>query len=260
VRELAFPEDFRFGTATSAYQIEGAWDRDGKGASIWDRFVRRKGVIADGTAGDVTADHYHRFREDVGLMQRLGYRNYRFSVSWPRVFPEGSGKVNQRGIDFYDALVDALSENGIEPFVTLYHWDMPDSLERQGGWYRRSTADRFADFTEAVVRSLGDRVTYWMTINEPLVIMAEGHALGTTAPGRKNLLRVCHVGHNLLLAHGKSLQRIRALRPRPRRSACAAMPRILCRTRALAGTESCSCPGQVIADKLLRSVLEVLDV
>jgi beta-glucosidase len=210
---LAFPVDFRFGTATSAYQVEGAWNEAGKGLSIWDMFVRRKGAIADGSTGDVAADHYHRFRDDVALMRALGFRNYRFSISWPRVFPRGWGDVNPKGLDFYDALVETLRENGIEPFVTLYHWDMPDQLQREGGWYRRSSTDRFADFTETVVRRLGDRVTYWMPINEPFAIMAEGHALGTTAPGRKNLLKVHLVGHHLLLAHGKSLQRIKALRP-----------------------------------------------
>jgi beta-glucosidase len=214
--ELRFPDDFRFGTATAAYQVEGAWNEDGKGASIWDTFVRRAGTIADGTTGDVAADHYHRFREDVGLMRSLGYRCYRFSLSWPRVFPEGFGTVNQRGIDFYDALVDTLAASGIEPFVTLYHWDMPETLQKAGGWYRRETTDRFADFTETVVRAVGDRVTHWMPINEPFVITTEGHALGTTAPGKKSVPRAFTVGHNLLLAHGKSLQRIRALSPAAR--------------------------------------------
>ncbi|MGA2642543.1 MAG: GH1 family beta-glucosidase [Spirochaetia bacterium] len=210
---LTFPRDFLFGTATSAYQIEGAWNEDGKGPSIWDAFVRKRGAIADGTTGDVAADHYHRFREDVGIMRALGCGSYRFSISWPRVFPEGHGNVCVKGVDFYDALVDALRESGIEPFVTLYHWDMPERLQREGGWYRRATTDRFAEFTETVVKRLGDRVSFWMPINEPFAIMAEGHALGTAAPGKKNLLKAHLVGHNLLLAHGKSLQRIKSLRP-----------------------------------------------
>jgi beta-glucosidase len=208
-----FPADFRFGAATAAYQVEGAWNEDGKGPSIWDRFARLPGKVADGATGEVACDHYHRYPEDVEIMHRLGIRNYRFSVSWPRVVPDGVGPVNQRGLDFYRALVDSLLKNGIEPFVTLYHWDMPDALERAGGWYARATTDRFADFTQAVVRALGDRVTSWITINEPLVIMAEGHVQGITAPGHKSLLRAYRVGHNLLLAHGKSLQRIKALRP-----------------------------------------------
>jgi beta-glucosidase len=213
---LRFPEGFLFGTATAAYQVEGAWNEDGKGPSIWDVFARKKGVIADGSTGETAADHYHRFRGDVQIMKAMGCRAYRFSVSWPRVFPEGIGPVNPKGIGFYDALVDALLEAGIAPFITLYHWDMPQALQERGGWYRRETTDRFADFTEAVVRVLGDRVTHWMPVNEPFAIMAEGHVLGTTAPGRKNILRAYGVAHHLLLAHGRSVQRIRAHCPAAR--------------------------------------------
>lgn len=208
--KIKFPKDFRWGTATAAYQIEGAWNEDGKGVSNWDVFTHQKGKILDKSTGDIACDHYHLYRQDVALMKKLHYRNYRFSVSWPRIFPEGSGTVNPKGLDFYDRLVDELLKNGVEPFITLYHWDLPQRLEKAGGWYKRETAQRFADFTETVVKRLKDRVKYWITLNEPVVSFMNGYYEGDHAPGKHDWLRAFGVPHNLLLAHGLSLERIRA--------------------------------------------------
>ncbi|HEX3045806.1 MAG TPA: GH1 family beta-glucosidase [Bacillota bacterium] len=208
---LKFPEGFLWGTATSAYQIEGAYHEDGKGLSVWDVFARRPGKISDGSNGDLACDHYHKYREDIQLMKALKYPAYRFSISWPRIYPSGRGSVNQPGLDFYDRLVDELKNNGIEPFVTLFHWDLPDELEKIGGWFNRAVADYFADYTETVVKRLGDRVQYWVTLNEPFAVIAEGYVQGISAPGNKGYLKFAAAAHNLLFAHSLGLERIRAL-------------------------------------------------
>lgn len=209
--KISFPENFIWGTATSAYQIEGAWNEDGKGLSIWDVFAHQKGRILDGTTGDVACDHYHRYKEDIGLMKELGYKAYRFSISWPRVLPEGRGKINEKGLDFYKRLVDELLKNGIIPFVTLYHWDLPQTLHKEGGWYNRNTAFYFADYAERVVNALKDRVLYWITLNEPMVVYFLGYVIGQHAPGHKKFLKSFIVPHHLLLSHGLALERIRAI-------------------------------------------------
>src|SRR5690606_20292896 len=181
--ECPFPAGFLWGAATSAYQIEGAVGADARGESIWDRFVREPGRIDNGDTGDVACDHYHRWREDLQLMQRLGLRSYRFSVAWPRVMPTGKEPVNKAGLDFYDRLVDGLLAAGIVPLVTLYHWDLPAALQDRGGWTHRDTAYRFRDYAAAVFQRLGDRVERWLTVNEPYVAAILGHAFGVHAPG-----------------------------------------------------------------------------
>jgi len=213
VSTYRFPPDFVWGAATAAYQIEGAWDEDGKGESIWDRFCHTPGNIADGATGDVACDHYHRYREDIALTRRLGLRAYRFSTSWPRVLPAGRGPVNDRGLDFYDRLVDELAAADIEPFVTLYHWDLPQSLQDEGGWTRRETCGAFADYAARMVRRLGDRVRYWTTFNEPKVVMLNGHLTGGHPPGLRDPQAADLVGHHLLVAHGLAVQAIRATGP-----------------------------------------------
>ncbi len=207
---LKFPKGFRWGTATASYQIEGASREDGRGLSIWDTFCRKPGRILDGSNGDVACDHYHRYRTDVALMKKLGFTNYRFSVAWPRVFPDGSGRLNKKGLDFYDRLTDTLLSAGIEPFITLYHWDLPDALEKSGGWYNRETASRFSEFAGVVAGRLADRVRYWITLNEPVVSFMNGYRTGDHAPGYRHMFRSFGVPHNLLLAHGLGLQAVRA--------------------------------------------------
>jgi beta-glucosidase len=182
-QKITFPEDFVWGAATAAYQVEGAWNEDGKGESIWDRFAHTPGKIKDGETGDAACDHYYRWNKDVDLMQQLGLNAYRFSISWPRILPEGRGKVNEKGLDFYDELVDRLAEAKIEPFVTLYHWDLPQALQDEGGWGLRSTAEAFVDYAETVGRRLGDRVKHWITLNEPAVVTIIGHLRGEHPPG-----------------------------------------------------------------------------
>jgi beta-glucosidase len=208
-----FPDGFLWGAATSAYQIEGAWDEDGKGASIWDTFSHTPGRIADGSTGDVACDHYHRFREDVAMLGELGCTAYRFSVSWPRVLPDGAGAVNERGLDFYDALVDALREAGIVPMLTLYHWDLPQVLQDRGGWGSRETVDGFVRYAEVVAGRLGDRVPLWVTHNEPSVVAVDGHVLGEHAPGLRNEALGVRVAHHLLVSHGLAVPAIRASAP-----------------------------------------------
>ncbi len=206
---LKFPEDFILGAATSAYQIEGAWDEDGKGENIWDRFVRQPYRVMSGDRGDISADHYHHMPEDVALMKWLGLNSYRFSISWARILPEGRGRVNARGLDFYDRLVDQLLENEITPFVTLYHWDFPQALQDAGGWPNRDSANWFVDYSRVLFDRLGDRVRYWCTFNEPWVIAFLGYALGTMAPGICNYSQAYQTVHHLLLAHGKTVKLFR---------------------------------------------------
>ena len=199
---LRFPEGFVWGTASSAYQIEGAWNEDGRGLSIWDTFCRQPGKTWHGDCGDVAADHYHRYAEDVQLMSDLGLKAYRFSVSWPRVLPEGAGQVNPKGLDFYDRLVDALLAKGIEPYLNLYHWDLPQALEDRGGWPNRDTVQYFADYAQVVARRLGDRVSHWLTHNEPFVAAVVGYLFGEHAPGVQDPIAALAAGHHLLLSHG----------------------------------------------------------
>jgi beta-glucosidase len=205
-----FPEGFTWGAATAAYQIEGAAFEDGKGVSIWDTFCRQPGRILTGESGEVACDHYHRWREDVALMQRLGLQSYRFSISWPRVLPFGFGQPNPKGLDFYEGLVDALLAAGISPCVTLYHWDLPQALQDLGGWANRDTAARFADYADLVFGRLGDRVPRWITHNEPRVTAEYGHRAGVLAPGIRDLRITARTIHHLLLSHGLAVERFRA--------------------------------------------------
>ncbi len=210
---LPFPDGFIWGAATSSYQIEGGWDADGKGESIWDRFSREPGRIVNGDTGEIACDHYHRWKEDVGLMRRLGLQAYRFSISWPRVLPTGGGPINARGLEFYDHLVDELLAAGIQPFATLYHWDLPQALHESGGWPARDTCQAFADYASVVASRLADRVRFWITINEPRVVMYEGYTAGTHAPGIQDPAVGLRAAHHLLVAHGLATQALRAVHP-----------------------------------------------
>lgn len=208
---MPFPGDFVWGAATASYQIEGAASEDGKGLSVWDVFTRKPGAVWRGHNGDIACDHYHRFADDVALMRQLGLNAYRFSISWPRVLPEGTGRVNPAGLDFYDRLVDALLEAEVTPFVTLFHWDYPYELYCRGGWLNRDSADWFAAYATVVAERLGDRVKHWFTLNEPTVFVVMGHQDGVHAPGdRWQFSQALRITHHVLLAHGKSAQAIRA--------------------------------------------------
>lgn len=204
------PADFVWGVATAAYQIEGAVDVDGRSPSIWDTFGRVPGAIANGDTGDVACDHYHRWADDLGLIRELGVDAYRFSVAWPRVVPTGTGPVNPKGLAFYDRLVDELLAAGVRPFVTLYHWDLPQVLQDKGGWPVRDTAEAFADYAGAVAARLGDRVTDWTTVNEPLCVAWIGHLEGRMAPGIRDLRLAVDASHHVLLGHGLATQAIRS--------------------------------------------------
>ncbi|BCJ50634.1 beta-glucosidase [Actinoplanes sp. NBRC 14428] len=206
----SFPPDFLWGVSTAAYQIEGAVHEDGRGASIWDTFSHSPGRVRDGDTGDVACDHYHRWEEDVELLAELGVGAYRFSIAWPRVRPDGAGPVNGRGLDFYDRLVDGLLVRGIVPVPTLFHWDLPQALEDAGGWLARDTAERFAEYAAVVADRLGDRVARWITLNEPIVHLAQGYAFGTHAPGRELLMDALPAAHHLLLGHGLAVRALRA--------------------------------------------------
>jgi beta-glucosidase len=208
-----FPADFQWGFAASAYQIEGAANEDGRGPSVWDTFARVPGAIADGQSGEVADDHYHRYRDDVALMARLGARVYRCSVAWPRVQPAGSGAVNERGLDFYDRLIDALLDAGIRPLVNLFHWDLPQALQDGGGVANPEVVDRFQDYAELVAGRLGDRVTAWMTFNEPAVYAFLGHADGIHAPGLRDWPTALRVADNELRAHAAAGAAIRSIVP-----------------------------------------------
>ena len=204
-----FPSGFVWGVATSAFQVEGAHDVDGRGTSIWDTYAARPGIIEDGTNAQVACDHYYRYGEDVALMKYLGVGAYRFSIAWPRILPAGRGDVNAAGLDFYDRLVDRLLEARIAPWATLYHWDLPQALEDQGGWTNRATVDAFVELADVVSERLGDRVQHWMTHNEPWCVSMLGHAFGAQAPGRTNWRDALVVSHHLLLSHGRALPVIR---------------------------------------------------
>lgn len=205
-----FPAGFLWGAATSAYQIEGSPLADGAGPSIWQRFSHSPGLVKNGENGDVACDHYRRYEEDVRLMRDLGLNAYRFSVSWSRVLPEGRGRVNERGLDFYRRLVDALLANGIQPNVTLYHWDLPAALDDRGGWLNPDVADWFADYAAVMFEALDDRVEMWATLNEPWVVADGGYLHGALAPGHKNLFEAPIASHNLLRAHASAVQAYRA--------------------------------------------------
>jgi beta-glucosidase len=209
----SLPPDFIWGAATASYQIEGATREDGRGESVWDRFSATPGKVRGGDTGEVACDFYHRYRDDVQLMRELGLDAFRFSVAWPRVFPEGRGKLNTAGLDFYDRLVDTLLENEIEPFATLFHWDTPQALEDAGGWPVRATAEAFVDYAEAVVGRLGDRVRFWITHNEPWVVAWIGHSWGEHAPGRTSEADAVAAAHHLLLSHGWAVEAIRRAAP-----------------------------------------------
>src|SRR5882672_4127489 len=206
-----FPEGFRWGTATSAYQIEGATEADGRGPSIWDTFAKLPGKIQGGANADIACDHYHRYKEDVALMKALGVSTYRFSIAWPRLFPEGRGAPNPKGLAFYDRLVDELLANGIMPFATLYHWDLPQALQDRGGWESRDTVEAFADYAGFVAAKLGDRVGHFFTLNEMRTFIELGYGNGSFAPGLVlPKARLYQARHHAVLGHGLAVQAVRA--------------------------------------------------
>lgn len=210
---LSLPEGFVWGTATASYQIEGGVNLDGRAKSIWDTFSHTPGKVLNGDTGDVACDHYQRWAEDVALMKQLGVGAYRFSIAWPRILPQGTGQVNQPGLDFYSRLVDGLLEAGITPYVTLFHWDLPQALQDAGGWPSRSIVDAFAEYTDVVTRSLGDRVRHWITLNEPQVFTFMGYSVGGHAPGLTDHRLGVEASHNALLSHGKAVSIIRQNSP-----------------------------------------------
>jgi len=212
----AFPKGFFWGAATAAYQIEGAWNEDGKGESIWDRFAHTPGKIKNGDTGDVACDSYHRWRDDLALMRELNLNSYRFSLSWPRIQPAGVGSANPKGMDFYSRLVDALLEAKIRPLATLYHWDLPQKLEEAGGWPNRDTAWRFADYAALVARALGDRVADWILLNEAISFTTEGYLQGIKAPGRKSIHDALRATHTANLAQGLGFRAVKAAQPKSR--------------------------------------------
>jgi beta-glucosidase len=209
----SFPAEFVWGAATASYQIEGAANQDGRSESVWDRFAATPGKVRNGDNGAVACDFYNRYRDDIGLMRELGLDAFRFSVAWPRVLPDGRGRVNKAGLDFYDRLVDELLGNGIAPFVTLFHWDTPQVLEDAGGWPARATVDAFSEYVDAVSARLGDRVGHWITHNEPWVVSWVGHGWGHHAPGRESDADALATAHHLLLSHGRAVEILRANSP-----------------------------------------------
>ena len=211
---MSFRKDFVWGAATASYQIEGAWNEDGKSPSIWDEFTHRGGKIEDQSTGDIACDHYHRYKEDVKLMAELGLKAYRFSVAWTRILPDGTGKINEKGLDFYSKLVDELLKYNITPYVTLYHWDLPYCLQLKGGWTNPESPLWFEEYAKAVVQCFGTRVKNYITFNEPSVFMGCGCSLGEHAPGYQLSTRdLLHMGHNIHLAHGRAVKVIRELAP-----------------------------------------------
>ena len=215
-RDLAslLPPDFTLGVATSAFQIEGALDEDGRGPSGWDVFAAKPGSIVEDQSPAVSCDHYHRMPEDVALMKELGIDSYRFSLSWSRIQPSGTGPVNRTGLDFYDRLIDLLLASGISPMATLYHWDTPLPLDQAGGWMNRDTAYRLGEFAAIAAEAFGDRVTRWVTVNEPATVTTNGYALGMHAPGEALMLKALPTVHHQLLGHGLALQALRGAKVR----------------------------------------------
>ena len=207
---MNFPKDFLWGTATAAYQIEGAVNEEGRGLSVWDMFCRKGGNIWNNHSGEIACDHYHRYKEDVLLMKTIGVNAYRFSIAWPRIFPSGIGKINTAGLDFYDRLVDELKKAGIEPFITLFHWDYPYELYCRGGWLNPESPQWFAQYTQTVVKKLGDRVKYWLTLNEPQCFVIFGHKENKAAPGDMlGINELVRITHNVFMSHGMAVQTIR---------------------------------------------------
>jgi beta-glucosidase len=207
---LHFPKDLLWGAATSAYQVEGAWNEDGKGESIWDRYAHKPGNIRDGSNGDVACDQYHRYKEDVALMKQMHLKSYRFSISWARIQPEGTGPVNQKGIDYYRRLTDALHEAGIRPFCTIYHWDLPQALDDKGGWPNRDMVGYFADFSEILAKNLGDHINVWAPFNMPWELSYSAYGKGEAPPQHKGFPNFWKAAHNLVLSHGQAFRAIKA--------------------------------------------------
>lgn len=214
-QKVEFPKKFTWGASTASYQIEGAWQEDGKGPSIWDTFSHQPGKIAFNHNGDTAADHYHLWQEDIQLMKEIGLPAYRFSFSWSRILPEGIKTINKSGLDFYDRLVDALLENNIQPFPTIYHWDLPQALQDKGGWSNREIVDWFTDYTVLLFEKFGDRINHWTTLNEPWVTAFLGNYSGKHAPGFRDLKKALAVTHHLLLSHGRALKEIKSMSKRP---------------------------------------------
>jgi beta-glucosidase len=211
--EADFPKNFIWGAATAAYQIEGAWNKDGKGESIWDRFAHTPGKIKNNDNGDVACDSYHRYAEDIALLKQLNVKSYRYSIAWPRIQPTGRGTANSKGLDYYQRLTDATLAAGIRPLVTLYHWDLPQSLEDAGGWPNRDTANRFADYAEIMMKALGDRVQHWVMLNEPKTFTSCGYWYGIHAPGRQDPLAFVRSTHTANLAQGLAFRAMKAIKP-----------------------------------------------
>lgn len=209
---MKFPKDFLFGAASASYQVEGAWNEDGKGLSNWDVFSKLPGKTFEGTNGDIAVDHYHRYAEDIGLMAEMGLESYRFSISWPRIMPKGKGEVNEKGIEFYNNLIDECLKYGIVPFVTLYHWDLPQALEEAGGWTNKNTVEAFVEYARVCFEAFGDRVKHWITFNETIVFCAHGYLAGAHPPGIVNdPKKYFQATHNVFLAHGRALKEYKRL-------------------------------------------------
>jgi len=211
MKTYQFPENFIWGCATAAYQIEGAWNEDGKGESVWDRFSHTIGKIKDGTNGDTACDHYHRYEEDIQLMKKMNIKSYRFSIAWTRIFPDGIGEPNEKGVQFYRNLIDSLINNGIIPAATLFHWDLPQKLQDIGGWTNRSVAEAFGEYAAFVFKEFGDKVPIWITLNEPWDTVVLGHITGGHAPGVQDISVALKVSYHLALAHGIAVKEYRKL-------------------------------------------------
>lgn len=212
MNKVEFPQGFTWGAATASYQIEGAYQEDGRGLSIWDTFSRIPGKVVNGDNGDIACDSYHRYPEDIALMKELGIKSYRFSIAWPRIFAQGTGEVNAKGLEFYMSFIDTLLENGIEPVCTLYHWDLPQALQDKGGWSNRGTIDAFVDYCETLFNAFHGKVKQWYTINEPWCVSFLSNYYGEHAPGNKDLQTAVDVAHHLLLAHGRAVRKFRELK------------------------------------------------
>ena len=211
-QQYLFPQDFAWGAATASYQVEGAVKEDGRGESIWDHFCRQPGKIEDGSTGEIACDSYHRYQEDVALMKRMGLKAYRFSIAWPRVFPKGYGEVNEKGLDYYRGLIDELLANGIEPYVTIYHWDLPQTLQYEGGWANRKCAFDYVNYAKVLFEAFGDRVKHWFTFNEPWVSAILGYGLGQMAPGYCDYSMALLAAHHILVAHGMAVRLFREMK------------------------------------------------